>query len=106
MVVLVADVKKMLPNYSGLQDDQIQEAIDVASSYLDGVNKDWADMPKADTIWKLASVSFTLKLHFPQNVDAYNSLDNNVMDMVNSMWSSANMINKKTGYCRLVGSKK
>ena len=102
MVVSVADIKEMLPSYQGLKDEQIQKAIDLAKSYLNGLNPDWENYPEKDTIHEMASLSMTLKLHFPQNVNAYTQLDTNVMEMVNSLWSSANMVRKRTGFFRQV----
>lgn len=102
MTVTTADIKKMLPTYQGLTDDQIEEAIELAEAYLDGINPDWANFSKAETILKMAAVSMTLKLHFPQNVNQFNALDTNVMEMVQSMWNSANMMKKKGRFARVV----
>ena len=102
MVVEVANVKKLLPAYQGLTDDQITGAIDSAYVYLDGINPDWVNLTKADTILTFAAASITLQLHFPQNVNAYTALDNKVMEMLQSMWNSANMFKKKTRFARLV----
>lgn len=103
MSVTPEDVKAVLPKYKALTDEQIEGAIQLAGAYLDGVNADWGKSDKADTILLLASASFTLKLHFPQQVDTYNALDNNVAEMVNSLWSSANMVKKKNRFMRVVG---
>jgi len=102
MAVTIADVKKLLPAYQGLTDDQITGAINSAEAYLNGINPDWAQSPDADTIQTFASASITLQLHFPQNVNAYTALDNKVMEMIQSMWNSANMFKKKSRFARLV----
>jgi hypothetical protein len=102
MTVAIDDIREALPKYQGLTDNQIQKAINLAEGYLDGINPDWASFPKAEDIHLLASVSMTLKLHFPQTVNQYNALDNNVMEMVQSMWNSANMIKKKGRFMRVV----
>lgn len=102
MTVVVQDIKDMLPSYQGLTDAQIEKAISLARSYLNGLNPDWETFPQSDTILEMASVSMTLKLHFPQNSNQYVQLDNNVMEMVNSLWSSANMIKRKGKFMRIV----
>lgn len=102
MAVMVEDVKKMLPSYKGLTDDQVEEAINLATAYLNGVNPDWEGFESAEHILKLAAVSMTLKLHFPQNVNQYTQLDANVMEMLQSMWNSANMVKRKGRFVRIV----
>ena len=102
MVVTVADVKELLPAYKGLSDTQIEKSIENAEAYLDGINPDWVNLAKADTILTFAAASITLQLHFPQNVNAYTALDNKVMEMLQSMWNSANMYKKKGRFVRIV----
>lgn len=104
MVVTVADVQKLLPAYKGLTTDQITGAINSAQAYLDGINPDWAQSTNADTIQTFAAASITLQLHFPQNVNAYTALDNKVMEMIQSMWNSANMFKKKSRFGRVVNT--
>lgn len=102
MVVTVADVKECLPSYKGLSDTQIAKAIENAEAYLDGINPDWVNLAKADTILTFAAASITLQFHFPQNVNAYEALDRKVMEMLQSMWNSANMFKKKGRFARVV----
>lgn len=102
MTVTAADIKGMLPSYQGLTDDQIEEAIELAKSFCYGVNENWEDLPDYENILKLASVAQTLELHFPQNVNAYESLNRKVVQMLTSVWSSSDMIKRKTRFVKVV----
>ncbi len=99
------DIRNSIPAYKGLTDPQINTAIDDARAYLDGLNPDWRRLASAYNVWKLASVSMTLQLHFPQASEAYTALDKKVVEMVTSMWSSSFMLRKRTRFCRLVNPK-
>ena len=105
MTVTVDDVKKLLPNYANLNDDQIESAIQIARGYLSGVNADWVTHAEADSALLLASASFTLKAHFPQSVNTFTALDNQVADILASMWSSSNMQKNKNMFTGCVGKR-
>jgi hypothetical protein len=105
MTVTVDDVKKLLPNYQNLNDDQIEGAIQIARGYLTGVNGDWAKHSEADSALLLSSASFTLKAHFPQSVSTFTAFDNQVADILNSMWSSSNMTKNKNKFMRVIGTR-
>lgn len=105
MTVTVDDVKKLLPNYANLNDDQIESAITIARGYLSGVNADWVKHDEADSALLLASASFTLKAHFPQSVNTFTALDNQVADILASMWSSSNMQKNKNMFLGCVGKR-
>jgi len=105
MTITVEDVQKALPKYAKLDETQIETAIDLASGYLVGVNADWERHPECDKALLLASISMTLKLHFPQQVETFNALDNNVVEMLTSVWSSSLMKKNKNRYMRIVGER-
>lgn len=102
MTVTADDIKGMLPTYQGLTDDQITEAIELAKSFCYGINENWESLPDYENILKLAAVAQTLELHFPQNVNAYDSLNRKVMEMLTSIWSSSNMVKRKTRFVKVV----
>lgn len=100
--VTIQEVRNGLPTYKGLQDTQIETAIDIAKGILYGINEDWEQHPKAETCLLQQSLSQTLKLHFPHSEDSTRSLDLQVYEMLTSMWSSSSMVNKKTGFAKSI----